>query len=181
MSLENYYKKPIKYFFDMDVEMQKLMFHIFNGDKEHKSFNLGEPYDALSFINVYMKSDVRAKMDEGDYTTHGYGGSGVYRRIDKSECLPRTKEYDIEKLRWMAEVYCIIQWKYNIYSKDIASVLPASVLYEICNLKISPRDFAIDIYNDQIADKNFEQVQNCKPFDAEIDKDEEWEEDYDTL
>jgi len=180
MNTNNYYKEPTKYFFEADIEKQKLLFRDFNGDKNQKAFYLQKAYDALSLIDTYMKSEVRQKMDEGDFVTGGYGDIQICNKIDKSKCLPFVKTYDVNKLKWMAEVYCVLQWKYNIYSSDIASVLSAKELYNICDLKVTPRDFAIKEYGDRIASCNFNQVPNCKAFDIDMDSNEEQEESYDS-
>ena len=88
-----------------NIKLIQSVFHDFNGDKQYKCFNFPDNhYDALSLIDSYMHSEVRYRMDEGDDITHDYGHKQVYNRVDKSNCLEKTKDYSIEILRWMATV-----------------------------------------------------------------------------
>lgn len=49
------------YDFITNIELGKLMFHIFNEDNTNSCFNYGDQLDTLDFIDAYMKSDVRKK------------------------------------------------------------------------------------------------------------------------
>lgn len=89
------------YDFITNIELGKLMFHIFNEDNTNSCFNYGDQLDTLDFIDAYMKSDVRKKMDEGDYIALDYGSKQVYNRIDKTNCKPKTMTYDwISYIGW---------------------------------------------------------------------------------
>ena len=160
-----------KYDLKVNIKLIKLMFHIFNGDEEQKAFNYGEKLDALSFIDAYMHSEVRKKMDEGDYITHYYGDKQVYNRIDKSACLPRTVQYDLDALHWMAEIYCVLQWKYFLYSSDISDILPAKELYGMYDqLKDLPIGKACDkIYDELFMDK---ELPNTPPYVPDEEEEE---------
>lgn len=159
-----------KFDLKVNIKLIQLMFHIFNGDEKEKAFNFPEKLDALSFINAYMHSEVRKKMDEGDYITHYYGCKQVYNRIDKSTCTPRTVQYDLDTLRWMAKFYCVFQWKYCLYSSDISNELPAKELYAMYDkLKDLPIEEACaQIYDEMFAGKEYFTLPEYIP-----DKDEE--------
>ena len=158
------------YDFITNIKLTKLMFHIFNGDNRNNCFNYEDKLDTLDFIDAYMKSDVRKRMDEGDYITLDYGSKQVYNRIDKSDCKPKTITYDLDILYWMAEVYCTLQWTYCVYSKDIDIFLPAKDLYvKYETMKNLPmEDCCKQLYDDLLADKD---LSNTPPY-KEIDIDE---------
>lgn len=151
------------YDFITNIELGKLMFHIFNEDNTNSCFNYGDQLDTLDFIDAYMKSDARKKMDEGDYIALNYGSKQVYNRIDKTNCKHKTTIYDLDILHWMAEVYCTLQWTYCIYSKDIDSFLPARDLYAKYEaMKDLPmEDCCKQLYETVLADKD---LPNTPPY-----------------
>lgn len=158
-----------KFEFETNIKLIQLVFHFFEGDKKQKCFNIGSDKDTLDLIDTYMKSEVRKKMDEGDYVAHYYGGKQVYNRIDKTNCKPKTMTYDLDILHWMAEVYCTLQWTYCIYSKDIDSFLPARDLYAKYEaMKDLPmEDCCKQLYETVLADKDLPNTPPYKGIDIE--------------
>lgn len=160
-----------------NIKLIQLVFHSFNGDKKYKCFNFPDNhYDTLSLIDSYMHSEVRYRMDEGDDITHDYGNKQVYNRVDKSNCLEKTKDYSIEILRWMATVYCTLQWKKCIHSSCISDNIPAVTLYSLYDKmkNLSIDDVCEQLFNNYLSDKELSLTSGkyiiCEDFEYEEDK-----------
>lgn len=93
-------------------------------------------YDVFSMIDVYMQhSEIRRKMDSGNWSALNKGWKQLYNSIDFSLCKPKTRDIplDIILLRWMADIYVLLQWQYNIPSSEINHKISAEVLCDMYN------------------------------------------------
>lgn len=93
-------------------------------------------YDVFSMIDTYMRhSDVRHKMDLGNWSALNKGWKQLFNSIDFSLCKPITRDilFDDILLGWVADIYVLLQWRYNIPSAEISQKLPAEVLCDMYN------------------------------------------------
>lgn len=92
-----------------------------------------EQYDACSLIDEYMRhSEIRRKMDEGNWSALNKGYKQLLHSIDAARCSPRGgMEYDDILLRWTAAIYVTLQWKYCIPSAVISGRIPAAELMRL--------------------------------------------------
>lgn len=93
-------------------------------------------YDVFSMIDTYMRySDIRRKMDLGNWSALNKGWKQLFNSIDFSLCKPRTKDipFDDILLGWVADIYVLLQWQYNIPSAEISQKIPAEVLCGLYN------------------------------------------------
>lgn len=93
-----------------------------------------EKYCVFSMIDRYMQcSDVRKKMDIGNWSALNKGYKQLLNSVDYEGCEP--KQYSIDKisLHWIAEIYVLLQWKYNIPSSEISRKVPAKALFNLYN------------------------------------------------
>ncbi len=90
-----------------------------------------EQFDTCSMIDTYMRhSEIRAKMDKGNWSALNKGYKQLLHSIDTERCVPRgdTEEYDRILLHWVAAVYVTMQWRYCIPSAEISERIPAAEL-----------------------------------------------------
>ena len=89
-------------------------------------------YDVFSMIDEYMRhSEVRHKMDLGNWSALNKGWKQLFNSIDFQQCKPRTDDtppLDGILLGWIADMYVLLQWRYNIPSAEISKRLPAETL-----------------------------------------------------
>ena len=92
-----------------------------------------EQYDVCSLIDEYMRhSEIRRKMDEGNWSALNKGCKQLLHSIDAARCSPRGgMEYDDILLRWTAAIYVTLQWKYCIPSAAISARIPAAELMRL--------------------------------------------------
>lgn len=93
-------------------------------------------YDVFSMIDVYMRySDVRHNMDLGNWSALNKGWKQLFNSIDFSLCKLKTREVSLDDilLKWMADIYVILQWKYNLSSSQISYKIPARALCDLYN------------------------------------------------
>lgn len=92
-------------------------------------------YDTLVAIDLYMKtSEIRQKMDQGNWVALNKGYKQLFNSIDFSKCPVKTeKDEDIYLYHWMADIYTLMQWMYNIPSAEIADKIPSFVLAQKFN------------------------------------------------
>ncbi|MCM1055358.1 MAG: hypothetical protein NC394_07540 [Bacteroides sp.] len=92
-------------------------------------------YDIFSMIDTYMRcSEIRAKMDKGNWSALNKGYKQLLNSIDFSHCSSaKTAEPsdppDPILLGWMADIYVLLQWRYNMPSAEISKKLSA---HELC-------------------------------------------------
>ncbi len=88
-------------------------------------------YDTFSMIDNYMRfSPIRSKMDIGNWSALNKSGKQLYNDIPFERCqkATNTQELDDIILGWMADIYVIMQWKYNISSNFLSVNIPASAM-----------------------------------------------------
>ncbi len=93
-------------------------------------------YNIFSMIDVYMQhSDIRRKMDEGNWSALNKGYKQLMNSIDYSMCKPDEDKTEVDNilLGWMATVYVMLQWKYNLFSSEISMKLSAEELCKTYN------------------------------------------------
>lgn len=95
-----------------------------------------EQYSLCSMIDEYMQhSEIRKKMDKGNWSALNKGYKQLLHSIDFTRCKPKADntEYDNILLEWVAHVYVMLQWKYNIPSKTISQKVPAELMMKLYN------------------------------------------------
>jgi hypothetical protein len=93
-------------------------------------------YDIFSMIDAYMRhSDIRRKMDEGNWSALNKGYKQLLNSIDFSTCEPDKNKTEVDSilLGWMATVYVMLQWKYRLFSSEISMKLSARELCKTYN------------------------------------------------
>lgn len=93
-------------------------------------------YDVFSMIDTYMRySEVRYKMDLGNWSALNKGWKQLFNSIDFSLCEPKTRELFLDQilLGWIADIYVLLQWRYNIPSAEISRRMPAETLCGMYN------------------------------------------------
>lgn len=162
-------------FLQRQIELHRFVFHKFLTDKNH---------DVYSIIDTYLQtSELRAKIDIGNLIALNTGGKGPLISIDIFKCEKKTVNYQepsLEIIHWMADVYCTIQWMYNLPSKEISKILPSKELagiydkyysnslksacrdiYEKYLTKITPLD---QIKEENHIEKEFEKMKKIDSF-----------------
>lgn len=83
-------------------------------------------------IDAYMRtSDVRKKMDEGNWSALMKGWKQVYNSVDFSICKADNEKSDDAMLHWLADIYTYWQWRYSLSSKDISEKCNAEMLSKL--------------------------------------------------
>ena len=83
-------------------------------------------------IDAYMRtSDVRKRMDEGNWSALMKGWKQVYNSVDFSECKEDNEKSDDIMLHWLADIYTYWQWRYNLSSKEISERCDARLLSQL--------------------------------------------------
>lgn len=93
-----------------------------------------EEYDTFSLIDAYMRtSDIRHKMDIGNWSALNKGHKQVLNSIDRSGCVKKTEDISDDDilLHWLADIYVLLQWRYSLSSKDISERIPAKRLSQL--------------------------------------------------
>ncbi|MDE5557475.1 MAG: hypothetical protein K2J32_07250 [Ruminococcus sp.] len=86
-------------------------------------------YDIFSMIDVYMQhSEIRHKMDKGNWSALNKGYRQLMNDVDYSLCSPKQTESDDILLGWIADMYVLLQWIYNLPSAYINMKLSSSEL-----------------------------------------------------
>ena len=91
-------------------------------------------YDIFSMIDTYMRhSEIRAKMDIGNWSALNKGYKQLLNSIDFSLCEPAEiigsdMLPDPILLKWAADIYVLLQWYYDIPSAEISKKLPSREL-----------------------------------------------------
>ncbi len=108
------------------IELHKLVFEKISEQTE---------YDPYSMIDVYMQqSDMREKMDIGNWSALNKGHKQVLNSIPKDACDPwQGDSLDVVKAHWIAIIYTLFQWEYNISSREINKRIPAKELGYLYN------------------------------------------------
>lgn len=91
-------------------------------------------YDTCTIIDLYMRTSViRSKMDKGNWSALNKGYKQLLNDIDYSQYNPETniQKLDMVMLHWIANIYVLLQWKYNISSKEISERLPCKELMNL--------------------------------------------------
>ena len=99
-----------------------------------KLFVLKKEYDIFSMIDVYMQhSEIRSRMDVGNWSALNKGWKQIFNSIDFSLCKPKLEDYPVDDilLGWIAHIYVLLQWRYNISSSILNQKLPSKVLCEM--------------------------------------------------
>ena len=127
----------------------------------YKDFIENEKYDFFSLIDSYMQtSKIKEKMDEGNWSALNKGDKQLLNSIDFSKCQEKKSNsyiVDIIVARWMANIYTLFQWKYNISSKELNRILPSKTLYELFN---PLHETSLDNACEKIVYKYFPQLMN---------------------
>lgn len=107
------------------MDLHRLVFLRFMENEEH---------DFFSLIDNYMQtSDIRAKMDVGNWSALNKCDKQVINSVDMSNVTKKdpAEVIDYFIMHWMADIYTLFQWMYNIPSKEINDRIPAKKLYKI--------------------------------------------------
>ncbi len=95
-----------------------------------------EQYDTLSMIDSYMRySSIRKRMDEGNWSALNKSGKQLYNDIPLQYCKEKESDekYDGILLGWVADIYVLFQWKYNLPSVYISAMVPAKEIIRAFN------------------------------------------------
>ena len=90
-------------------------------------------YSTFSMIDNYMRySHIRSRIDKGNWSALNKRGKQLYNDIPFERCLKakHQDEYDDILLGWIADMYVLMQWRYNFTSSFLSVVLPASEMYK---------------------------------------------------
>lgn len=143
-------------FLDYQMDIHRRVFHKFSENKER---------DFYSIVDAYLlKSEYRAKLDVGNLIALNTAGKGPFLSVDMDSCDKRGLGYihpDSEVIDWIANVYCMVQWMYNIPSKEISEHLPAKELAKLYDKYYSNslKSACWDIYREYLSDiKSFDQL-----------------------
>lgn len=113
-------------YLNSNIELHRLLFLDFTKNTE---------YDFFSLVDAYMQtSEIRQGMDKGSSKELNKGDKQLLNSIDYSVCLKdahNNKVVDYGIMHWMADIYCQMQWYYNIPSKEINNRVPAKEMYRI--------------------------------------------------
>ena len=83
-------------------------------------------------IDAYMQtSDIRKKMDVGNWSALMKGWKQVYNSVNFENCKNDNEKLDDAMLHWMADIYTYWQWRYNISSKEISRRCDALLLSKL--------------------------------------------------
>lgn len=152
-------------FLNRQMELHRYIFHKFLNDKTH---------DFYSIVDTYLQtSELRAKMDIGNLMALNTGGKGPLISINIFTCKKKDPYYNAPELyvvHWMADIYCMTQWMYNIPSKEISKNLPAKELASIYN------NYYSDTLDNACRSIYHKYLSQIKPFDH-IEKEEYCKED----
>lgn len=91
-------------------------------------------YSVCSMIDVYMQhSEIRAKMDVGNWSALNKGYKQLLNSVDFTLCAPRNDKEDFDDiiLGWVSDIYVLLQWKKNIPSAEINRRVPAKEMTRI--------------------------------------------------
>lgn len=91
-------------------------------------------YDLCSMIDVYMQhSEIRRKMDVGNWSALNKGYKQLKNSIDFSLCAPRKEAIECDRilLNWISQMYVRLQWKYCIASAEISRAIPSALLMRL--------------------------------------------------
>ena len=91
-------------------------------------------YDLCSMIDVYMQhSEIRRKMDVGNWSALNKGYKQLKNSIDFSLCAPRKEAIECDRilLNWISQMYVRLQWKYCIASAEISRAIPSALLIRL--------------------------------------------------
>lgn len=96
-----------------------------------------DEYDYFSCVTEYMfNSYVRKGMDKGNPSALNKGIKQLINSVDFTVCR-RTENsnsvIDGFVSNWIADIYVVMQWKYNIASSEIIQKLPCEELYKLYN------------------------------------------------
>lgn len=92
------------------------------------------PYNAFDMIDAYMQtSQIRAKQDIGNWSALCKGYKQLLHDIDTTGCSTKKQLVDDIFLHWAADIYVLLQWMYNLSSKEINTRISARELWKIYN------------------------------------------------
>ena len=115
-----------KMYLDSNMNLHRLLFFDFMNNKE---------YDFFSLIDTYMQtSEIRAKMDIGNWSALNKGDKQLLNSIDYTRCKKNSQNnsnIDYFIMHWMADIYSMFQWMYAISSADINKRIPSKEMYKI--------------------------------------------------
>lgn len=108
-----------------NIELHKLLFLDFFQNVPYKNYNFYELVDLY-----FSTSEIRAKMDAGNWSALNKGDKQLLNDIDISGLnfdMDKNKNIYIDYfiVKWMAEIYVYLQWKYNIPSTEIIKNIPS--------------------------------------------------------
>lgn len=113
-----------KMYLSQNIKLHRLLFKMYKDSK----------YDLFECIYTYlMKSEIRAKMDIGNWSALNKGSKQVWNSISYSAIPEKEFDESIVDTDWLADIYVFFQWKYNIMSKTICEKIPPKVLYSKYN------------------------------------------------
>lgn len=129
-------------------------------------------YDVFSMIDTYMRySEVRYKMDLGNWSALNKGWKQLFNSIDFSLCEPRTRDLPFDQilLGWVADIYVLLQWRYNIPSAEISKKIPAETLCNMYNPlhETSYENACEKLHRRFLAEKDFSMNKTINSFSGE--------------
>ncbi len=106
------------------IRLHQFVFIMFRNDPE---------YDTLSLIDAYMRtSEIRRKMDVGNWSALNKGSKQVFNSFDRDPCVKGPSVFiDDIALEWIAYIYNLFQWTYNVPSKEISERIPSEMLFRM--------------------------------------------------
>lgn len=113
-------------FLKNQIDLHRYVFHKFLDDKNHDFYSIVDTY--------FRESPLRAKIDTGNLIALNTGGKAPLISINIYKCKKKDSDYiapDLGVAYWMANIYCTVQWMYNLSSKEISENLPAKELANI--------------------------------------------------
>lgn len=93
-------------------------------------------YSFCSLVDSYMRtSEIRKKQDVGNWSALNKGYKQLLGSIDLSCCKPKDEHEFVDDImaHWIADIYVLFQWLYNIPSATISEKVPAKEMMRIYN------------------------------------------------
>ena len=88
--------------------------------------------DTADFINTYMKSSTRAKIDEGQAYLCTMDAGSLFDYFLKYDgyIVKNGKTVGGFAANWIGQFYALFQWIYKIPSKEVVELLPVRFMFE---------------------------------------------------
>ena len=127
------------------MDLTRLVFIMLN---EQNILNIYDQIDAY-----FQTSEIRERMDKGNWSALMKGSKQVFNSIDKSNCANDNEKSDDIMLHWLADITVYLQWKYNLSSREFNTKCDARTL---ANLYYPLHETSINNAADKLYHKFYE-------------------------